>query len=207
MKLDITDHHFIELHKKGYTMDMVVILDWANRGLSLDHIIGGSKKIEAIHNTMLRKGLLTDENKITAIGAEILTFISKKTNRKFEKPKVKKGDFDKWWSVFPSNDKFEIGNRKFGPTRSFKTLKEDCRLMFNKMVLDKEFTAQEIIDATLYDVNLKKKRSYTKNSNQLKYLQNSATYLRQKTFMGFVGMGTGEDQLPKSRISKGSIDI
>lgn len=186
---------------------MVVILDWANRGLALDHIIGGSKRIEAIYNTMIRKGLLTNENKITAIGAEILSFISKKTNRKFDKPKVETGDFDKWWKVFPSNDKFEVGGKKFGPTRSFKTLKDECRLMFNKMVLDKEFTAQEIIDATLYDVNLKKKRSYTKNSNQLKYLQNSATYLRQKTFMGFVGMGTGEDNLPKSKISRGSIDI
>ena len=164
MKIDITDIHFIELQKKGITTDMVVMLGWINKDLSMDHIIKGSKKIEAIYATMVRKGLVSEEGKITILGADILNFVAKKTNRKFEKTKVAETEFDAWWAIFPANDKFEIKGRSFGPTRAFRVKKEDCRLMFNTMILEKEFTAQEIIDATIYDVNLKKNLSYKRGN-------------------------------------------
>ena len=205
MKLDITDAHYIELHKKGYTVDMVVLLWWVQKGLAIEHIVQGSKKIEAIYNVMIRKGLITKDDKVTKIGIEILDFISKKTNKKFMKPKVHATKFDEWWETFPANDKFTVRNKTFGPTRAFKTKKDGCKLLFDKMVLDGEFTAEQIIDATQYDINLKLERSYKTNSNQLKYLQNSHTYLFQKTFRGFVDMGTGEK--PKSSSNLGSIDI
>ena len=72
------------------------------------------------------------------------------------------------------------------------------------MILDNEFTAEQIINATSYDVNLKKERSFKKGSNQLKYLQNSHTYLLQKSFVGFLGMNIKE-VVRKSNL--GSIDI
>lgn len=205
MKLDITDAHFIELHKKGYTTDMVLILHWLNSDLSVEHIREGSKKIDAIYKTMVRKDLIIEDGSITRIGAEVLTFVSKKTNKTFLKPKVEQGEFDRWWGIFPGNDKFAVRGREFGPTRSFKVKKEACRLLFNSMILEEEFTAQQIIDATEFDINLKKERSWKKNSNQLKYLQNSHTYLNQKTFSGFIGLKKKE--LIKSTGNTGSIDI
>jgi len=205
MKLDITDAHFVELHKKGYTTDMVVILSWINKELSVEHIIKESKKVEVVIKTMIRKGLITEEFKMTKLGIEILDFVSKKTNKKLIKPKVHATKFDEWWEVFPANDYFKINNKTFGPTRTIRQDKETCRLLFNKLVLDKTYTAQEIIDATLYDINLKKERSYKTNSNQLKFLQNSATYLRRKIFDGFVGLDKKEE--PKRSSNLGSIDI
>lgn len=205
MKIDITDIHFIELQKKGYTLDMVIILSWAHKNLCLDHIIDGSTKIKAIHATMQRKGLLSDDNKITKPGMEILDFISKKTNKKFEKTKVSKSDFDKWWEVFPSNDKFEVRGRSFGPTRSLKSSKEEGRRLFNKLVLDGEYTTEQIIDATEFDINLKKERSYKEGTNNLKFLQNSSTYLRNTSFSGFIGMEKLTKITEKTKL--GSIDI
>lgn len=204
MKLDITDIHFMELQKKGYTIDMVLILNWINKNLSIEHIVSGSKKIDILYKSMKRKGLVTDDDKLSKIGIEILDFISLKSNKILIKPKPIKSDFDEWWNIFPSNDKFMIKNKEFGPTRAFKTKKEDCRIKFNKMILDGEFTAKQIINATLYDINLKKERSFKKNSNQLKYLQNSHTYLYQKTFSGFVDM----EVITIKKVTKmGSIDI
>jgi hypothetical protein len=206
MKLDITDTHFIELQKKGITMDMVLILSWLNQNLSITHIKEGSKKIDAIYKTMVRKDLISpDTDDLTRLGMEVITFIGNKTNKTFLKPKVESSEFDEWWSIFPPNDKFEVKGKKFGPTRAFKTKKDDCRTLFNKLILDEKFTAEEIINATKYDINLKKDRSYTTGSNQLKYLQNSYTYLYQKTFDGFVGMGTTEE--PRKKTNLGSIDI
>ena len=77
MKLDITDIHFIELQKKGYTIDMILILSWVQKGLDISHIINGSKKIEVIYKSMIRKGIITSDEEITQIGLEILDFISK----------------------------------------------------------------------------------------------------------------------------------
>lgn len=205
MKLDITDAHFLELIKKGYSTDMVLLLSWINKNLSIEHITNGSVKAKAIYTAMVRKGLVSEEGKITKIGIDILDFISKKTNKKFEKTKVESTEFDKWWSIFPSNDRFKIKGRSFGPTRTFKAKKEDCRLRFNKMILDGEFTAQQIIDATEYDINLKKELSFKKNSNQLKFLQNSSTYLYQKTFSGFVELGKAKQI--KQTTNLGSTDI
>lgn len=204
MKLDITDIHFIQLQKKGYTIDMVLILSWVNKNLDIEHIIKGSKKIEILYKSIKRKGLITEDDKLSQIGIEILDFISLKSNTTLIKPKVIVSEFDEWWNIFPPNDKFTIKNKKFGPTRAFKTKKEDCRLKFNKMVLDGEFTAKQIINATLYDINLKKERSFKKNNNQLKYLQNSHTYLYQKTFSGFVDMKV---TIVKKITKMGSIDI
>lgn len=189
MKLDITDSHFIELYKKGYTVDMVLLLSWVNNGLSIEHL-KENIKIKATISTMIRKGLITDEHKLTQIGVEILSFVSKKTNKKFTKPAVIKGDFDDWWKLFPSNDKFTVKGKSFGPTRSFTANKQGCRLLFNKMILNKEFTKEEIMESTAYDINLKKERSFKEGTNNLKYLRNSYTYLFNKDFEGFIGLGT-----------------
>lgn len=205
MKLDITDVHFIELQKKGYTIDMILILSWLNKNLSISHILEESKKIQVIYKTMKRKGLITDDDKLSQISIELLDFVSKKTNKSLIKPKVESTEFDKWWFEFPANDHFMVKGKSFGPTRSFRTKKDDCRLLFNKMILDGLFTADEIFNATQYDINLKKERSYKTGSNQLKYLQNTYTYLFQKTFEGFVSMGVKEK--PNMVTKTGSIDI
>jgi hypothetical protein len=205
MKLDITDTHFIELQKKGITIDIVVMLGWVNKELPIDHILKGSKKVETIYKAMIRKNLVSEEGKITVLGTDILEFVSKKTNKKFEKRKQPESEFDEWWQIFPSNDKFEIKGKSFGPTRSFKQDKEGCRLLFNSMITNKEFTKEEIIDATLFDVNLKKERSFKSGENKLKFLRNSATYLRRKDFQGFVGMGKPKEIKKTTRL--GSVDI
>lgn len=205
MKLDITDVHLIELHKKGYTVDMVLILSWVNRNLSIDHIIEGSAKLKALHSTMVRKGLLTEENKITKIGIEILDFVSKKTNKKFDKPKVETSEFDEWWAIFPPTDIFTYRGKKFEGTRSLRTSKSKCALLFNKMILDGKYTKDEIINATMYDVELKKKNSMKKGSNQLTFLQNSATYLHNESFSAFIKFGKPKIESNKSKL--GSIDI
>ena len=204
MKLDITDAHYIELHKKGYTIDMIYLLSWLNAGLSVVHIREGSKKIDAIYKTMVRKDLICEDGTVNMAGMDLLDFISKKTNKTFLKPKAEPGEFDKWWNIFPGNDKFTVRGRSFGPTRTFRVKKDGCRLLFNSMVVNEEFTSEQIIQATLYDINLKKSLSFKKGSNQLKYLQNSHTYLNQKTFEGFIGLEVKEEPTINSG---GSVDI
>lgn len=205
MKLDITDFHFIELQKKGYTIDIVLMLSWINKGLSIEHIIKESEKIKNIHVSMIRKGLITKEEKITKLGLEILDFISKKTNKTFIKLKIESSDFDEWWNIFPTTDIFTYKGKNFEGTRSLRTGKEKARLLFNKMIIDGKYTKEEIINATLYDIELKKHNSYIKGSNQLTFLQNSATYLYNESFESFIKFG--KPKIGKTTTNLGSIDI
>lgn len=204
MKLDITDKHFIELYKKGYSVDMVLMLSWINKGLSIDHIVNGSKKIEALYNTLKRKGLINEEDKITIVGIEILNFIAKKTNKKFEKPKIVSTEFDKWWELFPSTNAFKVQGKDFKVSRAFKVKKEGCRVLFNTIVLAGLYTSNEVFKATEFDINLRKNESFIKKQNQLTYLRNSHTYLLNKDFEGFVGM---IPEKVKAGNKKGPVDI
>lgn len=205
MKLDITDIHFIELQKKGYTIDMVLILNWINKNLDIDHIINGSKKIEILYKSMKRKGLITDDDKLSQIGIEILDFISLKTNKVLMKPKPIMSDFDEWWDIYPPTDIFTYKGRKFEGTRSLRTGKPKATLYFNKFILDGTFTKEEIINATLYDVELKKKASIRTGRNNLTFLQNAATYLFNMSFEPFIKYGA--PKLKGKEIKLGSIDI
>ena len=190
MKLDITNHHFEELIKKGYSIDMIVMLDWINRNLDVTEMCKNSIKIKAIYNTMIRKGLITSEETLTENGIEILDFISKKTNKKFNKKKIEISEFDEWWFSFPSTDIFTHKGKKFKGSRSLRTSKEKCRLLFNKFIIDKKYTKKQIIDATMYDVELKKNNSVRNNKNNLSFLQNSYTYLLNESFESFIEFGS-----------------
>lgn len=205
MKLDITNYHFEELIKSGYSIDMVVMLDWINRNLSVEEMCKNSIKIKTIYTALIRKGLVTKEGDITENGVKILDFVSKKTNKKLVKRVAVKDDFEEWWKIFPSTDIFEYKGRKFEGSRSLRTGKEKCRLLFNKYVLEKKYTKEEIINATLYDVELKKANSFRSGDNKLQYLNNSHTYLLQEVFEPFIKFGKPKTQSSSTRL--GSMDI
>jgi hypothetical protein len=75
---------------------------------------------------------------------------------------------------------------KFTGSRSLRQNKEDCKLKFNKILLEGDYTAAELIAALNYDVLQKKENSVKQRSNKLTYLQNSATYLNQRSFEPFI---------------------
>jgi len=188
MKLDITPVHFEEIIKSSYSLDILYMLNLVNANFDVKPLCESSLKIKAIFNTLLRKNLVTNEQKLTKSGLELLDFVSKKTNKKIIKKIIINKDFDEWWLVFPSTDIFTIGNKKFEGSRSMRVNKEKCRLAFTKILLEGEYSVDDIIRATTYDVNLKKNLSLKKASNQLTYMQNSLTYLNQKSFENFVSI-------------------
>lgn len=206
MKLDITPAHFEELIKSSYSLDILYMLNLVNANFDVKPLCDSSFKMKAIFNTLLRKSLITNEQKLTKSGVELLDFVSNKTNKKIIKKIIINKDFDEWWLVFPSTDIFTIGNKKFEGSRSMRVNKGKCKLAFTKILLEGEYSVDDIIRATIYDVNLKKSLSLKKGSNQLTYMQNSLTYLNQKSFENFITISKN----PENFISKaptGSTDI
>lgn len=206
MKLDITPDHFRELITKSYSLDIVYLLGLINEGLDVAPLLDSSHKIKAIYGSLIRKQLITDEQKLTKEAIDILDFISKKRNTKILKKKPDVSEFDEWWEMFPSTDIFSFGGKKFNGTRSLKSNKEKCRLEFNKILGEGVFTKDDVIRGTRFDVELKMSNSLKSGSNKLTFLQNSHTYLYNRSFAPFVKL-SAEGQIKSPNRTIGSIDI
>jgi hypothetical protein len=159
----------------------------AEKGHILSEVCKGDAKMEIIHQSLIRKGLITTDNKITLPGKNILKFMKEEAPKeKIIKKKPDASDFEKWWEAFPGTDIFKCDGQSFKGTRTLKRDKENCRLKFNAILSEGDYTADLIIAATEFDILNKKKNSCETGENKLKYLQNSLTYLNQRSFEPYI---------------------
>ena len=86
MNLTVTSSHFKELIKAGYSLDMLCFIALIEEGHDVDELCADSAKLKMLHQTVRRKGLLSESNKITIVGKEILSFL----NEVMEEPKIPK---------------------------------------------------------------------------------------------------------------------
>lgn len=187
MKITLTAFHFEELVKKGYSLDHVFLLRLISEGADLGALDKESAKIAALHQSLIRKGLVTEkDDKLTVIGTELLTFMDSKAPGKMVRRKADDSAFAKWWEAFPPTDIFEFNGMKFTGSRSLRINREECRAKFDKILLEGEYSSEILIAAMQYDVALKKVASYKKKQNKLSYLQNSLTYLNQRSYEPFI---------------------
>jgi len=155
--------------------------------MDIADMLNGSIKISNIYQSLVRKGLITDDgSELTLIGKDLLEFIETPMVNKFVKKKVDTLEFEQWWKAFPGTDTFTHKDRTFSGSRSLRQNKEGCKLKFDKILLEGEYTAEDLIKALEYDVLQKKENSIKQKANKLTYMQNSLTYLNQRSFEPFI---------------------
>jgi hypothetical protein len=187
VKLELDCNQFKEIIKKGYSLDHIFLLQLVKEGRALDEL---GPKIENINNALIRKGLVFD-NKLTLEGEEVLKYLSTPyTGLKLEAKKTKEKDdsFSKWWEAFPSTDTFKVGNKLFKGTRSLKAKKEDCKAKLKAILNEGEYTVDDLINALKLEVHQKAENSLKTGQNKLSFMQNSLTYLNQRTFESYVDL-------------------
>jgi hypothetical protein len=144
-------------------------------------------KIASVYQTLVRKALITkDDEKITTLGKDLLEFMDAKSTGRLIKRKPATTDFEEWWKNYPGTDSFEYKGKKFTGTRAIRKGKDECRLKFDKIILEGEYTAQQLIAALNYELLQKKESSVSTNSNRLTFMQNSVTYLNQRAFEAYI---------------------
>lgn len=210
MKFKVTPSHFEHLIKQSYSLDHVYLLKLVEANIDVQSMIDGSMKIAGLYQSLVRKGLVSNvTQEITQQGRELLSYADSQVKVPMKKIKQKPSDFEEWWKVFPPTDHFEYKGKTFFGSRGFKRAKEECRVKFNKILAEGEFTAEELIKATLLDVYLKKEASIKSGENKLRYMQNSLTYLVQRSYEPFLEMiktGVDPKQMHETP-SKGGTDI
>lgn len=189
MKFNVTPSHFEQLLKQSYSLDHIFLLKLVEANIDIQPLTDGSMKIAGLYQSLVRKGLVSDvTQEITQVGRELLTFADSEIKKPMRKLKQKTSDFDAWWNVFPSTDNFEHRGKKFFGSRGLKRNREECRIKFNKILAEGDYTVEDIVNATLLDIFLKKESSVKNGDNRMSYIQNSYTYITQRSFEPFLEM-------------------
>lgn len=209
MKLNLSPWHFEELIKKSYSLDHIFLLKLIEQQIDIQPLCNGSMKIAALLSGLIRKGLISEhDEKITLLGKELLSFIDSKEEKKIVKQKPATTEFNDWWLTYPGTDTFTHKGKTFSGSRTLRQNKDECRLKYDKILLEGEYTSSQLIEALKFDVLQKKEASLKDNTNKLTYMQNSLTYLNQRSYEPFIelineGITVKETQKPTS----GSTDI
>jgi len=185
--MNITPYHFEEILKAGYSLDIIYFLKIANEGYDIEKLCD-DPKLRVLCQTVRRKGLLSENFKITVIGKSVLGFLDESgtPEMKLVKKKQVSNDFDEWWKAYPGTDTFTHKGKEFSGTRSLRAKKDDCKAKLNSILAEGEYTIAELIAAIQYEVLQKKENSVKTKTNKLSYMQNSLTYLNQRTFEPFI---------------------
>jgi hypothetical protein len=186
MKLNLSPWHYEELIKKSYSLDHIFLLKLIHENYDVTNLVEDSLKISAIHQGLVRKGLITDNGALTTIGVELLVFLDTKEQTKLVKKKSTTSDFEEWYKVFPGTDTFTHKGKTFTGSRNLRQNPADCRIKFDKILIEGEYTVKELIEALKFDVLQKKEASVQENTNKLKYMQNSLTYLNQRSYEPYI---------------------
>lgn len=207
MKLNVTLSHFEELIKKSYSLDIVFLLKMIEEGISVIELCSSSAKICNMMQTLVRKGLITKENKLTVQGVDLLKFMEAEQPIKIVKTAPANVQFEEWWKAFPGTDTFTHKGVKFDGSRSLRKDKEGCKLKFDKILEEGEYTVAQLIEALNFDVLQKKENSVKTGANKLTYMQNSLTYLNQRSFEAFIELIKEGGKVEETNKPVGGTDI
>jgi hypothetical protein len=209
MKLNITPEKFEELIKKSYNLDIIYLLKLIDEQYDVALLCKDSMRLSAIYQSLIRKGLITEtDEKLTTIGKDLLEFLDAKMTGKLIKRKPATTDFEEWWKNYPGTDSFEYKGKKFTGTRAIRKGKDECRLKFDKIILEGEYTAQQLIAALNYEILQKKESSLQTSSNRMTFMQNSVTYLNQRAYESYIELiNSGEEIKESLQKPKGGTDI
>lgn len=206
--LKITPYHFEELIKKSYSLDVIYLLKLIEQKFDVQPLCEGSMKIAALYQTLIRKGLISNsDEKITTLGEELLQFMETKEATKIIKRKPATTEFEEWWKAYPGTDTFAHKSKKFTGTRALRQYRDECRLKFDKILLEGEYTAGQLIEALNFEVSQKKENSVKTGTNRLSYMQNSLTYLNQRSFEPFIELIKEGGKVEETNKPEGGTDI
>jgi len=182
--MNITLEKYIKVLNAGFSLDILYLLKLIKDKVDITDAIL-LPKIGAINQMLLRKQLITEDNQVTMSGEELLSYMEDDGNPKELVKRLKTNDFEKWWVTYPATNMFVYKNKTFKGTQSKRVKKLDCKQLFNKYI-NEGFTADDIINATEYHIQMAKDLSFKKGENQISFIGNSYRYLNEKMFQPFI---------------------
>ena len=187
MNIKVTPYHFEQLLKDGYTLDMIFLLKLIDEEFDIKTLAEGGPKTDMLCQTLRRKGLMSEQFKITVLGRNLLEFMnSRAKTSKIVKKTQTFAEFERWWAAYPGTDIFTHKGKSFSGGRTLRVYKDDCQLKLDAILAEGEYTIDQLIAALEYEVTQKKENSFKTGTNRLTYMQGSLTYLNQRSFQNYI---------------------
>ena len=187
MNIKVTPYHFEQLLKDGYTLDMIFLLKLIDEEFDIKTLAEGGAKTDMLCQTLRRKGLVSEQFKITVLGRNLLEFMnSRAKTSKIVKKTQTFAEFERWWAAYPGTDIFTHKGKSFSGGRTLRVYKDDCQLKLDSILAEGEYTIDQLIAALEYEVLQKKENSFKTGTNRLTYMQGSLTYLNQRSFQNYI---------------------
>ena len=186
------------------------ILKQISIGNDVKSFVKGSLKMETLHHGLYRKGLITEEGNITLLGIALLDFLEDSTTSNtttIKKVEIPESCFADWWKAYPGTDNFAYKGKTFSGSRSLRQKKDECKKKFESILKEGSYTCDELIAALQYEVSQKKEASLKAGTNRMMYMQNSLTYLNQRSFESFVELVREGARIEESNGVAGGTDI
>lgn len=210
-RLDLSFSHFEQLMKKGYSLDTIFLLKIVQKEkCNIKDMCAEDPKLSAIYQGLVRKGLISEDCKIMLEGKSILDFLStpiEESATLTKKKPIEDDRFNLWWNAYPGTDTFTHKEISFSGSRSLRAGKEDCKLKLNKILEEGEYTLEQMVEALKFDVLQKKENSVKNRANKLTYMQNSLTYLNQRSYEPFIELIKEGAKIVESQKIEGGTDI
>lgn len=187
MNIKVTPYHFEQLLKDGFTLDMIFLLKLIDEEFDIKTLAEGGAKTDMLCQTLRRKGLVSEQFKITVLGRNLLEFMnSRAKTSKIVKKTQTFAEFERWWAAYPGTDIFTYKGKSFSGGRTLRVYKDDCQLKLDALLAEGEYTIDQLIAALEYEVLQKKENSFKTGTNRLTYMQGSLTYLNQRSFQNYI---------------------
>ena len=208
MNIKVTPYHFEQLLKDGYTLDMIFLLKLIDEEFDIKTLAEGGPKTDMLCQTLRRKGLVSEQFKITVLGRNLLEFMnSRAKTSKIVKKTQTFAEFERWWAAYPGTDIFTHKGKSFSGGRTLRVNKDECQLKLDSILAEGEYTIDQLIAALEYEVLQKKENSVKTKTNRLTFMQNSLTYLNQRTFEPFIELIREGKKIVEEPIIRGGTDI
>jgi hypothetical protein len=186
MNIKVTPYHFEQLLKDGYTLDMVFLLKLIEEEFDIKTLAEGGAKTDMLCQTLRRKGLVSEQLKITILGKNLLEFMNTRAKAtKVIKKTQTHAEFERWWAAYPGTDIFIHKGKSFAGGRTLRVYRDDCQAKLDAILAEGEYTIDQLIAALEYEVLQKKENSFKTGTNRLTYMQGSLTYLNQRSFQNY----------------------
>ena len=200
---------FKNIIEKGYSLDVIFLLEMCEKEVDLKKFCD-TPKLKGLRQLIIRKQLISEKEMLMLEGQNLLAFYRENDNDDnvvYERRKTSEDAFDRWWKAYPGTDTFTHKNKSFSGGRSLRTKKDECKEKLEKILSEGEYTISELIAALEFEVLQKKEKSVLTKSNALTFMQNSLTYLNQKTYESFVELIREGNKITITDEIEGSTDI
>jgi len=199
---------FKNIIDKGYSLDVIFLLEMCEKEVDLKKFCD-TPKLKALRQLIVRKQLISEKEMLMLEGQNLLAFYREDDNDGvvYERRKTSEDAFERWWKAYPGTDTFTHKNKSFSGGRSLRTKKDECKEKLEKILSEGEYTISELIAALEFEVLQKKEKSVLTKSNALTFMQNSLTYLNQKTYESFVELIREGNKITITDEIEGSTDI